>query len=436
MSDEFLTVSELGNYVRDILKSGFPRAVWVCGEIQELREKSNHLYFTLSEKDKNSNQVVAKIGVSLWATMRPRIDAILKKAENAFQLKEDIEVKLLCKVDFYPPFGQIRLIVEGIDPIYTLGKIAQDRQRLIAALKQKGVLDQNKQVELPRVALNVGLITSYESAAYHDFIDELKRSGFGFNVFIVDAVMQGKNAESSVLAAMKVLNGMANIDVMVITRGGGSVTDLSCFDSEKIAMAIAASALPVLSGIGHEINTTVTDLAAHTFAKTPTAVAQLLIGRVQAFLDHLNEREEQVLELSRRAIERQRSHLKDGALTLQKSTLELLKLQHQRMARVSEGLKRASGTFTKGSKRRIMDCQSDLKKTIHLHLQKSRDKIEQCQKLVGMADPKNILKRGFSITRSQGGKVIGSLKDAAGQKSITTQLLDGFIISDVKEVRK
>ncbi len=435
MSDEHLSVSELSNYIRDVLRSGFPRSVWVCGEIQEIREKSNHLYFTLSEKDPDSNQVVAKIGATIWANARPKINAILQKSENAFQLKDDIEVKLLCKVDFYPPFGQIRLIVESIDPIHTLGKIAQDRNRLIALLKQKGMLDLNKRLALPRVPLSIGLITSYDSAAYHDFTDELKRSGLAFKVFMADAVMQGKNTENSVVKAIGALNSLAHLDVLVITRGGGAVAELASFDSEKIAMAIASSRLPVISGIGHEINTTVTDLAAHTFAKTPTAVAQLLVGRVQEFLDHLNERHTRVIDIAQRALVDERSRLKDTALGLQNATRQLLQFQHQRVFRFMEALKRSPLLFVKEGRRQLKELQDNLKKTIHLRIMDSQTKIQRYQQLIDMADPKNILKRGFSITRLADGKVIRSFRQVDQAAALHTQFLDGIVISDVKEIK-
>src|SRR4029077_13028465 len=134
------------------------------------------------------------------------------------------------------------------------------------------------------------LITSYDSAAYHDFISELKRSGCAFKIFMVNSIMQGKNTEGSIIKALKVLEDIGEMDVIVITRGGGSIAELSCFDSEKIALAIALSGIPVLSGIGHEINTTVADLAAHTFAKTPTAIAKFLVERLKEFIEGVNER--------------------------------------------------------------------------------------------------------------------------------------------------
>lgn len=410
MSDEFLTVSELGTFIRDVLKSGFPRALWVCGEIQELREKNNHLYFTLSEKESASNQVVAKIGATIWANSRLKIEQILKNTENAFALKEDIQVKLLVKIDYYAPFGQIRAIVESIDPIYTLGKIAQDRQRLIALLKQKGIFELNKRLTLPPLMLNIGLITSNESAAYHDFTDELKKSGYAFNVFLIDATMQGKNAQQSVVNAIASLSKL-EIDAIVITRGGGSVTDLSCFDSEAIATAIAHSQYPVISGIGHEINTTITDMAAHTFAKTPTAVAQMLVKRVESCLVQLDDVKERLFDVSQ----------------------EYLTQQQRQMKMLADTFKRTPVTMIKLSQERLKQYKDSLKKTIHLHLERSRDKIKQYQKLIDMADPKNTLKRGFSITRDVKGRLIRTIKQAKAAKVLTTVFVDGTIESDVKK---
>ena len=430
--EEFLSVSEINNFIRDVLNSGFPAALWVCGEVQELRDKK-HLYFTLSEKDPESNAIVAKIGVTIWANSRPKIDAILQKAENAFVLKDDIEVKLLCKVDFYPPFGQVRLIVESIDPTYTLGKIAQDRQRLIAFLKQKGILDKNKKLEMPRLPISIGLITSYDSAAYHDFVEELKKSGYSFHIRVVDCIMQGKTSEASVSKAIKGLDQMEDIDVIVVTRGGGSIADLSCFDSQMIAEAIAESNLPVLSGIGHEINTTVTDLAAHTFAKTPTAAARYIIGRVEEFLRHVEEKQEYLFNLVDQRLNERRQYIRNHALSLQQSTLGLIQTQQSMLIRMKESLNRLSMSLVKESKRQSQQWDQDLKKIIHLRLQAAKIKIQNYQKFVDVADPKNVLKKGFSITRDSKGKALKS-SNGLEHSIVTTQLSDGILISEVKAI--
>ncbi len=431
--DNTLSVSQLNVFIRDVLNSGFPQPVWVCGEIQgyDRGKDKKHVFFELCEKDPVTHEIKARIGLVIFANTRPSIEATLAKAENAFRLKDDIEVKFLCSVDFYPGHGQVRLIVAAIDPIYTLGKIAQDRQRLIAQLKQQGLLDKNKQTSMPRVPLNIGLITSYDSAAYHDFIDEIKRSGFGFSVHVINTLMQGKNAEASVKNALERLQGNQELDVIVITRGGGSIAELSCFDSALIAQTIALCPLPVISGIGHEINTTVTDLAAHTFAKTPTAVAQFLIGRVQEFLDHLQEKEKTLIGLAEDVIAKQKEHLKGCAVILQTGTVDLFKQQHQRLSQIGQILRQMPVNALKISRQRLDQTQLDLNKTIHLRLTNSRTKIQAYQKLIEMADPHNILKRGFSITRRADGKIIRTKKDAKSGDVLNTQVSDGIIKSKV-----
>jgi len=435
MSDDFLTISELNRFIRDVLNSGFPKAVWVCGEIQgyDRGKDKKHIFFELCEKNPETHEITARIGLVIFAQARPRIDAILKKAENAFLLKDDIEVKFLCKVDFYPGHGQVRLIVESIDPIHTLGKIAQDRQRLITLLKQKGVLDKNKQLSLPHVVLNIGLITSYDSAAYHDFISELKRSGYSFRIFMINSIMQGKNTETSILKALGTLSANPEIEVIVITRGGGSIAELSCFDSEKIAMAISELRIPVLSGIGHEINTTITDLTAHTFAKTPTAIAKFLVDHLEMFVDTIHERQERLVDVLRHTLEDKRGRLRNHALFLQTQTLGLIKTHDQRLAGIAETLKRAPATQLKERKRTLVDLRESLKKIIHLHLANCRTKISQYQKLTQMADPKTVLKRGFSITRSREGHLIRSIQDAQKTQGLTTELMDGVINSTIEK---
>jgi len=284
---------------------------------------------------------------------------------------------------------------------------------------------------LPELILNIGLITSFDSAAYHDFISELKRSGYGFKVFLINSIMQGKNTERSIISALKSLEQLGGIDVIVITRGGGSIAELSCFDSEKIATCMANLSIPVLSGIGHEINTTVTDLAAHTFAKTPTAIAKVLVECLLDFVESIDLRQEKIIDALDQTFTSQRRRLKDNAIALQSQTLGLIKNHHQRLAEIREALKRSQAVNLKDSRKLLTDTYDSLKKIIYLHVQNSRTKISQYQQLTQMADPANILKRGFSITRSQEGKIIRSIKDIKNIKVINSQLADGIINSTI-----
>lgn len=434
---EFFTVSELNGAIREVLTNGFLNAVWVCGEIQgyDRNRDKKHIFFELCEKNSVTKEVAARIGLVIFSGKRAVIEETLAAAQNAFQLKDDIEVKFLCRVDFYPPHGAVRLVVESIDPVYTLGKIAQERQRLIALLKQQGVLDKNKALPLPEVPLRIGLITAYDSAAYNDFISELKSSGFGFEVFCRNTVMQGKNAENDVCRAIQYFQGQ-EVDVLVITRGGGSIAELSCFDSQRIAECVATSRIPVLSGIGHEINITVTDLAAHTHQKTPTAVARFLIERVESFLTGMEEKGYQLVLAVRERLETRRRQLKDLAVDFQTGTVRFLKGHEQKIAYVAERLIREPQKVLMMSLQEMERFYADLKKMFEQRMRTARQRVAQYEAMAGLADPVHTLRRGFSITRTKDGKIIKGVGGIHLGEDIVTDLRDGQVTSQVQKIKK
>ena len=218
MPEDIYTVSEINTYIKGVINAAFPQPLWICGEIQgyDRNKGKSHVFFELVEKDKRSDSVLAKIGLVIFSNRRSYIDQILRKSENGFELKDDIEVKFQCRMDFYPPHGAMRLIVETIDATYTLGKLAQQRQKIIADLRERGLLDKNKQLAIPTVPLNIGLITSDDSAAYNDFISELARSGYGFRVYLKNSSMQGQRTEGDVTRAIAALEEIRELDVIVI----------------------------------------------------------------------------------------------------------------------------------------------------------------------------------------------------------------------------
>ncbi|MDO8581148.1 MAG: exodeoxyribonuclease VII large subunit, partial [Candidatus Omnitrophota bacterium] len=340
MSEEFLTISELNHYIKDVISAGFPRSLWICGEIQgyDIKKEKENIFFELVENGDKS-EILAKIRIVIFAPAKRNIQRILEEANNAFVLKDDIEVKFLCKVCFYKPYGVVQLEAESIDPSYTLGKLAQEKQKLIAQLKQKGTFDKNKTLNLPLIPLHVGLITSYNSAAYNDFCSELAKSCFGFNVFVRNTIMQGKRTEKDVCRAIDELEKIKDLDAIVITRGGGSLADLADFDSALIAERIAVCHLPVLSGIGHEINVSITDMAAHTHAKTPTAIAQFLVARVNQFRETLNEKTRSLIDCVREKMNADKQLLKDAAMGLQRSVHHFLRHHREVLVRFAEAAK-------------------------------------------------------------------------------------------------
>ena len=438
MTQEYLRVSELNGLIQDVIHAGFPQPVWVCGEIQGYNRNrgKNHIFFELVEKDPDSKSIIAKAGLVLFAGRKSHINDILKKNENAFALRDDIEVKFACSVDFYPPHGAMRLVVESIDPTFTLGRLAQEKQKLIALLKEKGVLDKNKQRELPPVPLRIGLVTSDDSAAYNDFFSELNHSGFGFQIFLYNALMQGGKAEAEICRAVDTLGRMENLDAVVITRGGGSIADLSCFDSQKIAEQIAECPLAVLCGIGHEINITVADLAAHTYQKTPTAIAQFLVSRVQAFLDDLDEKFGSITETALEKISCGQQRLKNGALALQTGTTAYLKSHRERIVGIQEIIRQRPAVLLRERRNKLDDRSRTLAKTAKGLLAGNRLKVMNYQKMIDMVDPVNTLKRGFSITRDKNGAVLKSIQAVRPDGGLSTEVADGIITSTVVKTEK
>jgi exodeoxyribonuclease VII large subunit len=434
---ESYKVSELNKFIKDVLNAGFPQIIWICGEIQgyNRNKDKSHVFFEMVEKHPESKEVLAKVGLVIFAGRKSFIEGVLKKSENAFQLKDDIEVRLACKIDFYVPHGAVRLVVENIDPVYTLGKLAQERQRLIQLLKEKGILDENKKLPLPLVPLRIGLITSDDSAAYNDFCDELRQSRFAFQVVIRNTLMQGKKTETDVCEALKDLQALKGLDVIVITRGGGSIADLSCFDSQMIAEAIAKSSVPVLSGIGHEINTTITDLAAHTFEKTPTAIAKFIINRVQDYLDRLNLGMESIVEMAREKLYEDRRLLKNMVIRLQGGTRQYLKDHHERVIQITQIIKHRPMAWLKDEKRSLMEFKGDFKKTVTVRINNDRQKLKSYEKLIDMVHPANTIKRGFTITRDQKGKIIKSSKNIKLQEEISTEFTDGIVTSRAEQIK-
>ena len=203
---------------------------------------------------------------------------------HRIRLENGIAVRIHGRLDFYAPSGRITLVMDQLDARFTLGQLAAQRDHLLRALVAEGLLDRNRRLPLPLVPLRVGVVTSRDAAAWHDFRAELHRSGLAFKLRVRDVRVQGDGADAGIAEAIGDLGepggGQPPVDVVVLVRGGGARTDLATFDSELVARAIAGSPVPVLTGLGHEIDRSVADEVAHTALKTPTACAGALIERV------------------------------------------------------------------------------------------------------------------------------------------------------------
>lgn len=499
--EKVYSILELNSAVKSIIRREFQDMVWVHGEIQDYNKNRHkqHIFFRLCEKHPEIDEIIAQVTVVIYESIKEKLAFILGQAENRFELQDDIEVKFLCRIDFYAKTGSFELIVESIDPVYTLGKLAQNKQKIINELKVKGILDKNKGLAFPLVPLCIGLITSYNSAAFHDFTSELRKSGYGFKIKLFDSSMQGKNVEQDICRALDFFN-KCDIDAVAITRGGGSTADLSWFDNAKIAEKISSSRVPVLSGIGHEINITIADLSSYIYMKTPTAIAQYFIKNIENFLLEIEDKIRKIIvevnsqiqnnkqelgvdlvnavQITNSFLKTHREDIVNKVSILRLSTKNLISQNKTKvlnlgrnlslysnqmlknfkmyiffskekitprklhnillrlkieLTRREEMISRISGNIIKFLKEFLKGKQAQIRLAPINILKSAEQSIRNYENAIKIADPLNTVKRGFSITKTESGKTVRSIKDVRAEECIITTVSDGNIQSKVKK---
>lgn len=280
--NSFLTLSELCAQIADTLSESLAPSYWVQAEISSMSEKGGHLYLELVESPHSltrSSALSAKMRATIWAGNKELLLAYFE-SETGQQLQVGMNILVEVEVQFHAVYG-LSLSIVGIDPTFTVGEMARKRQQTIAALEADGLLDAQQLLSLPTLIRRIAVISSPTAAGYGDFCHQLENSGYVFETTLFGATMQGEGAGKSILAALEeISNRSTSFDAVVIIRGGGATTDLSCFDDYTLCAVCAQFDLPILSGIGHTRDVSVLDLVAREALKTPTAVAEWLIHRL------------------------------------------------------------------------------------------------------------------------------------------------------------
>ncbi len=409
LPEDTYRVSALCEEIQVLLQQAYPD-IWVAGEIQRLKEsRAGHLYFEMVEKGR-ADDIIGRIGAVIYRADLQRVRKMLAESDQV--LSEGLEIRCRGNLDFYPAGGRLQYIVREVDPIFTLGLLERRRQELLADLGRRDLLDRNRRLSLPRIPLEIGLVTSIESAAYHDFLSSLRESGFGFRVAVAAAAVQGDRSEAEIRRGLRQLSNRPGLGCIVMIRGGGSRSDLAAFDSRAVAEAVCFSPLPVLTGLGHQIDQSVADIVAHQAFKTPTSVADFLVGRVSAS-------------------ERELVRVRRGLVTAGGLRIAVVRqmLQQIRSALASAGPRRAQAakTAARFASRRLVDLSQSRNR-------ENRVRIESLSRLLEQLSPQRTLRRGFSITRHSGGRALRRAENVAVDEILTTELAVGTLRSRVTEV--
>lgn len=421
-----ITLHQLTEQIAEVVNTSFADPVWVTAEVTDMHVAQNgHCYMQLVEKDPRRGTTLASVRAMVWSNRWWLLrDSFLRQTGQAFG--NGLKVMLCAQVQMHAQYG-LSLSVLDFDPTYTLGDMARRRMEILRQLEEDGIIDMNRELPFPTRPQRIAVISASEAAGYGDFRHQLEDNQFGlrFYTHLFPAVMQGQQTESSVIAALERIYEVQDLfDVVVIIRGGGATVDLASFDSYPLASAVANFPLPVITGIGHDRDQNVLDHVAHTSVKTPTAAAALLIDTMAEQLRQLEALQEALADAMQERMELEQQRLSRCAnavrntrvrLSQQISEAELLAqriqmLAHQRIQREAD---------------RLNVMQQSLPLT-RQRVQREQERLLLFGQTIRMAQPDNILRRGFSITRLDG-HAIKSATDVPSGAHLQIQTADGII---------
>ena len=409
-----ITLSELQRHIKQALEGALPLPVWVVAEVSELKVNySGHCYLELVEKSEPARGGTpiprAQARAVIWRQQYAMLSAYFE-AETGSRLAAGMKILAKVLVSYHELYG-LSLQITDLDASYTLGEVERQKQMTIAQLQADGVWDMNREQELPLLTQRVAIVSSAAAAGYRDFCNELQQGGYAFRTTLFDAVVQGQAAEESICAALAaVAERQEEFDVVVIIRGGGSASDLSCFNSYRLCSYVAQFPLPVVTGIGHDKDTSVADMVAHTPLKTPTAVAAWLTERMA----------------------RLEGWLTDAAMHLSELAVKATQREQLRLERMAGEVARLGGTYCERARSRMAMLGEQLRSEVARFIERRAMFLQVAESSVEARAPEKILRLGFAVVRCDG-RAVTSAKGLKGRE-VDIQLAEGYIKAEVKNL--
>ena len=430
---EAYSLLELNNRVKHVLQQAIPDTCWIRAEMSDVRcnASSSHCYLEFIEKHPVSGQLVARARGSIWAKTFRMLKPYFEM-ETGQLFASGLKVLVKVSVEFHELYGY-SLTVLDIDPAYTVGDLIRKRQEIIRQLKEEGVFSLNKELSFPTLPKRIAVITSPTAAGYEDFLNQLtnNKAGYPFYTRLFPALMQGERTEESVIAALdRVFQQMEYFDVVVIIRGGGATSDLSSFDSYLLAANCAQFPLPVITGIGHERDDTVLDLVAHTRMKTPTAVAEFLIARMDRAAEELNGLQQAISLSATDRLAKQQALLQLLGSRLPVLALNQIERNRMLLQRIGNQFPIVATTLLSKKRNRLDTLSVHFRNQVEGVLMEQRRWIELTEQFVKMASPDYLLKRGYSLTL-RNGKIVKQAEELEQGDELTVRFADGEVQAQV-----
>jgi exodeoxyribonuclease VII large subunit len=389
---------EFNQLIKSILDKKLEKSYWIIAEIGELNvNQKGHCYLDLIEKQ--DNYIIAKNRATIWSYTFSKLNNWFADRTGT-PLKSGMNVLVNASVQYHEVYG-FSLNIKDVDPNFTIGERERKKQETIKKLEAEGIIDMNKSVVLPLVPQRIAVISSETAAGYGDFVNQLKTNPYGYSVTftLFKSTMQGDQAVETILQSLhRIYDQEDNFDLVAIIRGGGAQTDLDCFDDHELCSHLAQFPLPIITGIGHERDNTITDMVANTRMKTPTAVAEFIISGLLDYNSKVNSLYERVFLRA----------------------TEIIREQEDRLNNISHGISMLGQQKIHQSELKLNNIENSIK-TLPKHIiEKHFNRLNVFEKTILASNPKKILERGFTVTKINGKFAANSKEPNSGDIVETT----------------
>lgn len=411
------------------------QGVWVVAELSDVRINGGHCYMELVEKD-SAGATCAKLRAMIWSSSLHGLRRKFFEATGK-DISTGMKVMVRGSASHHNLYG-LSFTISDIDPSYTIGDIERLRREILERLRREGLLNLNRNQQLPKLLQRIAVVSAVGAAGYGDFINQLQSTpeGFKFYPFLFQAFMQGDKVSSSVSAALEMIESTIDLwDCVVIIRGGGSTTDLNGFDNYELARAVATFPLPVIVGIGHERDRTVLDEIACVRCKTPTAVAAWLIDAMRVNWTAIRDYSKRIYNYSSESLRGENYRLQTIEAALPARIKNGLLTAEKRLTENLHRLERALSGRTSNERGRVDRIGYRLESALKQFTERPKMKLQQLESMLRLLSPENILKRGYSITRVNG-KAVLQVDDLFAGEVIETQVYGGRIYSNIQVVER